>query len=64
MGEPEPALDFTTRGMQLNPYYTWHYPYNQGRAYYTLGRYNEAILSLSGRWKSMKTRCRQGCFWR
>ena len=48
MGEPEPALDFTTRGMQLNPYYTWHYPYNQGRAYYTLGRYNEAILSLSG----------------
>ncbi len=32
--------------MQLNPYYTWDYPYNLGRAYYTLGRIDEAIAAL------------------
>jgi len=32
--------------MQLNPYYTWDYPYNLGRAYYTLGRYDKAISAF------------------
>lgn len=47
LGEAERAIDFANKGMQLNPYYTWDYPYNLGRAYYTLGRYDDAIESLS-----------------
>jgi TolB-like protein/DNA-binding winged helix-turn-helix (wHTH) protein len=47
LGQAQAALDHITKGMQLNPYFTWDYPYNQGRAYYTLGRYEEAIESLS-----------------
>jgi len=46
LGRPEKAIDQITKGMQLNPYYTWDYPYNLGRAYYTLGRYEEAIAAL------------------
>jgi tetratricopeptide (TPR) repeat protein len=33
------------QGIRLNPYYTWDYPYNQGVAYYTLGRMEEAIAA-------------------
>lgn len=47
LGEPERALEFATKGMRLNPYYTWDYPYNLGRAYYTLGNYDDAIKSLT-----------------
>ncbi|PLY13690.1 MAG: hypothetical protein C0631_13435 [Sedimenticola sp.] len=47
LGEPEQAIQFAIKGMQLNPYYTWDYPYNLGRASYTLGRYDDAIASLS-----------------
>jgi TolB-like protein/DNA-binding winged helix-turn-helix (wHTH) protein/Tfp pilus assembly protein PilF len=47
LGEPERAIEFVTKGMRLNPYYTWDYPYNLGRAYYTLGRYDDAIESLT-----------------
>ena len=32
--------------MVLNPYYTYEYPWALGRAYYTLGRYPEAIDAL------------------
>jgi tetratricopeptide (TPR) repeat protein len=32
--------------MRLNPYYTWDYLYNLGRAYYSTGRYIEAIDTL------------------
>jgi tetratricopeptide (TPR) repeat protein len=32
--------------MQLNPFYTWDYLYNLGRAYYTLGQYEAAIDAL------------------
>jgi tetratricopeptide (TPR) repeat protein len=32
--------------MQLNPFYTWDYPYNLGRAYYTLGQTEQAITAL------------------
>lgn len=46
LGDPESAITLIDRGMQLNPYYTWDYPYNLGRAYYTLGRIDEAIAAL------------------
>jgi adenylate cyclase len=46
LGNAQQALDYVNRGMQLNPYYTWDYLFNQGRAYYTLGRYQEAVNAL------------------
>lgn len=46
IGNPEKAIEYVTRGMRLNPYYTWDYLYNLGRAYYSLGRYEEAIKTL------------------
>ncbi len=46
LGEAEVALDYAEKGMQLNPYYTWDYLYNQGRALYLLGRFEEAIAAL------------------
>lgn len=45
-GNAVEALKLTKKGMLLNPYYTWDYPYNLGRAYYSLGRYDEAITVL------------------
>lgn len=45
-GNARKAIEFIKKGMALNPYYTFDYPYNLGRAYYTLGRYQEAIASL------------------
>jgi adenylate cyclase len=46
LGEPESAIALIKKGMQLNPYYTWDYPYNLGRGYYSLGRIDEAIAAL------------------
>ena len=46
LGESEEAIVLIKKGMELNPYYTWDYPYNLGRAYYTLGRYEDAIAAL------------------
>jgi TolB-like protein/DNA-binding winged helix-turn-helix (wHTH) protein/Flp pilus assembly protein TadD len=46
LGEPEEAIVLIKKGMELNPYYTWDYPYNLGRAYYYLGRYEDAIAAL------------------
>ncbi len=46
LGHPQKAIELINRGMELNPYYTWDYPYNLGRAYYTLGRYEDAISAL------------------
>jgi len=46
LGEPQKAIDYVTKGMRLNPYYTWDYPYNLGRAYYLLGNYDKAIAAL------------------
>ena len=46
MGLPQKAIDHATRGMRLNPYYTWDYLYNLGRAYYTKGHYKKAIEVL------------------
>ncbi len=45
-GKPEEAIKNIQKGMQLNPYYTWDYPYNLGRAYYVLGKYDKAIAAL------------------
>jgi len=46
LGQAKKAIIFITKGMQLNPYYTWDYPYNLGRAYYLLGDYDDAITAL------------------
>ena len=46
LGQPQAAIELIERGMRLNPYYTWDYPYNLGRAYYMLGRIGEAIKVL------------------
>lgn len=45
-GKPKAAIKYIAKGMQLNPYYSWDYPYNLGRAYYDLGRYDKAITAL------------------
>lgn len=46
LGQSKRAVEFITKGMRLNPYYTWDYPYNLGCAYYFLGDYNAAITAL------------------
>jgi len=46
LGKPKQAIEFINKGMRLNPYYTWDYPFNLGMAYYQLGRYKEAIEVL------------------
>lgn len=45
-GQPEMALKLNSKGMKLNPYYSWEYLYTQGSAYYMLGNYQAAIASL------------------
>lgn len=46
LGRPKEALELINKGMRLNPYYSWDYPFNLGRSYYELGRYKEAIEAL------------------
>ncbi|MDX2463461.1 MAG: winged helix-turn-helix domain-containing protein [Porticoccus sp.] len=46
LGKPKTAIKLINRGMHLNPYYTWDYPYNLGCAYYMLGDYEAAIIEL------------------
>jgi len=46
LGEAKKAAERVQRGMQLNPYYTWDYPYNLGRANYMLGHIDKAIEAL------------------
>jgi adenylate cyclase len=45
-GNAQSALDLINQGIRLNPYFTWDYPFNQGLAYYTLGRMDEAIAAF------------------
>lgn len=45
-GRAEDALRYIRMAMALNPYHTYDYPWNLGRAYYTLGRYSEAVIAL------------------
>jgi tetratricopeptide (TPR) repeat protein len=46
LGNGERALMLINKGMALNPYYTWDYLYNRGRAFYNLERYEEAANAL------------------
>lgn len=46
LGQANKALEYATRGMQLNPYYTWDYLFNVGFAHYLLGSYAQAIELL------------------
>ncbi len=45
-GSMEEAIRYTQKAMSLNPHYTYEYPLNLGRSYYTLGRYTEAVEAL------------------
>ena len=45
-GQSEEAIRLIRKAMALNPHYTFDYPYNLGRAYYTVGRYAEAVEAL------------------
>jgi adenylate cyclase len=42
-GDPEKAIEYARKGMDLNPFYTWDYLYNLGRAYHNLKKYDEAV---------------------
>ena len=46
LAEPDAAIKLIRKGIQLNPFYTWDYPYNLGRAYYTAGDLEAAIRYL------------------
>jgi TolB-like protein/class 3 adenylate cyclase/Tfp pilus assembly protein PilF len=46
-GNSNEAIENITKGMKLNPYYSYDYPYNLGRAQYLAGRYEEAIDNLN-----------------
>lgn len=46
LGKPKIAIEYAEKGMRLNPFYSWDYLYNLGRAHYTLGGYLEAIDML------------------
>ena len=46
LGEAREAIANIETGIKLNPFYTWDYPYNLGRANYILGNYEKAIEHL------------------
>ena len=46
LGNGEEAARLVKKGMQLDPHYSWDYLYNLGRAYYTMGQYEEAVKTL------------------
>ena len=46
LGKPKEAIELINKAMLLNPFYSYDYPYNLGRAYYTLGRYKLAVELL------------------
>jgi len=46
-GDGKKAVQLITKGMKLNPYYSWDFPYILGRGYYTMRKYNDAIEPLS-----------------
>ncbi len=47
LGQSEEAIRLIEKGMELNPYYSWDYLYNLGRAHYTLGNYQQAADLLA-----------------
>ncbi len=46
LGRSTDAIEQIAKGMRLNPFYTWEYPYNLGRSYYQLGQIEQAITVL------------------
>jgi adenylate cyclase len=46
LGHAREAIDLIKKGMALNPFYSYDYPYNVGRAHYTLGQFDEAVRFL------------------
>ena len=46
-GSGAAAAQYIKKATELNPYHTFDYPWNLGFAYYTLGRYDEAIEQLN-----------------
>jgi len=44
LGRGQEAIRAITRGMALNPHYTWDYSYNLGLGYYHLADYNKAAM--------------------
>ena len=46
MGRSEDAIQYAMKGMQLNPHYSWDYPYNIGRAHYQLKNHEAAETHL------------------
>jgi len=46
LGKPQRAIDLISKGMRLNPYFTWEYLNIRGNAYYMLKNYPEAIATL------------------
>jgi len=46
LGHSKKSIELITKGMRLNPYYTWDYLFNLGHAYYMLGESDSAIKVL------------------
>ena len=46
LGQAEEAIKLIHIGMKINPYYTWDFPYNLGRAYYALSEFSNAVTHL------------------
>jgi tetratricopeptide (TPR) repeat protein len=46
LGHADQALRFIRKAMALNPAYSWDYPYNEGRALYTLREYEQSLPPL------------------
>lgn len=46
MGKADKAIAVIKKAIKLNPYHTWDYPYNLGRAHYIKGQVKKAIPLL------------------
>jgi adenylate cyclase len=46
LGNGDKAARLIKKGMKLDPHYSWDYPYILGRAYYVMGKYEDAIKTL------------------
>jgi TolB-like protein/DNA-binding winged helix-turn-helix (wHTH) protein/Flp pilus assembly protein TadD len=44
--KPEDAINYINKATELNPYYTYDYPWNLGLAYYSLDQYENAVKNL------------------
>jgi tetratricopeptide (TPR) repeat protein len=46
LGHAQEAIELINKGMALNPFYSYDYPYNIGRAKYALKQYDDAVRFL------------------